>query len=119
MPDTAKNTEYAGKYIYSNNETAGTMKLEFFSHPEGYIEPVANTFKSKKRFRFGIDGGGTTTYSSYNYVFQYKDHLGNVRLSYSDTDLNGAVDQSEIIEESNYYPFGLKQKGYSNAPCGF
>jgi RHS repeat-associated protein len=41
--------------------------------------------------------------------------LGNVRLSYSDLDLNGAIDPStEILEENNFYPFGLKQKGYNN-----
>ena len=40
--------------------------------------------------------------------------MGNVRLSYSDADLNGAIDpNTEIIEENNYYPFGLKQKGYN------
>ncbi|QTE21052.1 RHS repeat-associated core domain-containing protein [Polaribacter cellanae] len=48
------------------------------------------------------------------YVYQYKDHLGNVRLSYSDANKNGSITQSEIIEESNYYPFGLKHKGYNN-----
>jgi len=40
---------------------------------------------------------------------QFKDHLDNVGLSYSD----GNLSQDEIIEESNYYPFGLKQKGYN------
>src|SRR5690606_5089879 len=41
--------------------------------------------------------------------------LGNVRLSYSDADLNGSVNPStEIISEKNYYPFGLLQKGYNN-----
>ncbi|NGX85367.1 DUF6883 domain-containing protein, partial [Aequorivita sp. KMM 9714] len=53
--------------------------------------------------------------------YQYKDHLGSVRLSYSDLDLNGAINpNTEIIEESNYYPFGLQQKGYNNnvSPSG-
>lgn len=36
------------------------------------------------------------------------DHLGNVRLSYQYTDNNGTVDNTEILEESSYYPFGLK-----------
>ncbi len=45
------------------------------------------------------------------YVYQYKDHLGNVRLSYADTDNSGDVSQNEIIEESNYYAFGLKIRG--------
>jgi RHS repeat-associated protein len=48
------------------------------------------------------------------YIYQYKDHLGNIRLSYSDSDGNGTISQSEIIEENNYYPFGMLQKGYNS-----
>ena len=56
------------------------------------------------------DGSG-----GYDYVYQYKDHLGNIRLSYSDSDGDGAITAStEIIEENNYYPFGLKHKGYNS-----
>jgi len=45
--------------------------------------------------------------------------LGNVRLSYSDTDLNGAIDpNTEIISEKNYYPFGLLHRGYNNVING-
>ena len=40
------------------------------------------------------------------------DHLGNIRLSYQDADSNGSITTDEIVEESNYYPFGLKHKGY-------
>lgn len=44
----------------------------------------------------------------------YKDHLGNVRLTYADTDGNGSINpSSEIISEKNYYPFGLQHKGYN------
>ncbi|MDT8347495.1 MAG: RHS repeat-associated core domain-containing protein, partial [Flavobacteriaceae bacterium] len=69
-------------------------ELKFFSTPEGYAEP---------------------TFRSFNYIYQYKDHLGNVRLSYSDSDGNGVIDAStEIIEENSFYPFGLKHKGYNN-----
>ncbi len=94
-------------------ETTGSLQLQFFNHPEGYVEPVINnTTKSVK----GYDAGsGEITYSAFKYVFQFKDHLGNIRLSYSDDDLNGSIDPNdEIIEESNYYPFGLKQNGYNN-----
>lgn len=73
-------TDYAGGFIYEGNQ------LKFFSQPEGYVSYNSGTF---------------------DYIYQYKDHLGNVRLSY-DKNLN-------IIEENNYYPFGLKQKGYNNA----
>lgn len=71
-------TDYLGGYQYNNTI------LKFFPTAEGYVEPLG---------------------SSYKYVYQYKDHLGNIRLSY---DKNLAIQ-----EESNYYPFGLKQTGYN------
>ncbi|WP_420552113.1 DUF6443 domain-containing protein [Tenacibaculum aiptasiae] len=83
----ATTTEYAGNYIYENNV------LQFFNHPEGYVKKDNTGFK---------------------YIYQYKDHLGNVRLSYTDSNNDGVITAStEIVEESNYYPFGLKHKGYN------
>ncbi len=86
---TITTTDYAGNFIYENNV------LQFFSQPEGYVEPSGS--------------GG------FNYVYQYKDHLGNIRLSYTDINQNNANPVSlQIKEENNYYPFGLKHKGYNN-----
>ena len=48
-------------------------------------------------------------------MYQFKDHLGNIRLSYKDADKNGSVVQSEIVQEKNYYPFGLEHEGYNVA----
>ncbi|WP_369014637.1 DUF6443 domain-containing protein [Flavobacterium anhuiense] len=70
-------TDYISGFQYENGD------LKFFPQPEGYIKNNS-----------GI----------YEYIYQYKDHLGNIRLSYN-KNLN-------IIEESNYYPFGLKQKSH-------
>ncbi|WP_303315527.1 DUF6443 domain-containing protein [Flavivirga abyssicola] len=92
---TGATTEYAGNYVYENGS------LKFFNHPEGYV-------------RTELVSGSV----QYGYVYQYKDHLGNVRLSYSDTDGNGSVTSSKILEENNYYPFGLKHKGYNNVING-
>lgn len=47
------------------------------------------------------------------YIYNYLDHLGNVRLSYFRNTNNSA----EVLEETNYYPFGLKHEGY-NALAG-
>ncbi|OED41228.1 hypothetical protein AB832_03385 [Flavobacteriaceae bacterium (ex Bugula neritina AB1)] len=109
-------TEYAGNYVYKNGV------FTFFNHPEGYVEPNGN--------------GG------FDYIYQYLDHLGNIRLSYSDKDGDGKVDivsckkgqvcddkgsedidgdgdyAMEILEEKNYYPFGLEHKGYNNTVSG-
>ena len=86
-----KYTYYAGNYVYEGSS------LKFFNQPEGYVDAE----------------------NGYDYVYQYKDHLGNVRLSYSDADNNGSINPStEIIEENNYYPFGLEHKGYNNVVNG-
>ena len=85
-------TEYAANFIYENSN------LQFFNTAEGYIEP---------------DGS-----NGYDYIYQCKDHLGNIRLSYSDDNGDGTVTQAEIREENNYYPFGLKHKGYNNTQNG-
>lgn len=82
-------TDYLGGFQYHNN------KLKHFPHAEGYvniIDIVENKFK---------------------YVFNYMDHLGNVRLSYSDANENNVVEEDEILEENHYYPFGLKHTAYN------
>ncbi|CAM1351042.1 DUF6443 domain-containing protein [Tenacibaculum halocynthiae] len=105
---TTKITQYAGNYVYSGSISNGlppggnntlTYSLQFFSQPEGYVKPVI--------------ASGSVAISSFEYVYQYNDHLGNVRLSYTDVNNNGTISTSEIIEENNYYPFGLKHKGYN------
>lgn len=81
---TITTTDYLTGYQYKDTV------LQFFPVAEGY---VAKT--------------GTV----YSYVFQYKDHLGNIRASYTKNTITGNLD---IIEESHFYPFGLKHSGYNN-----
>ncbi len=77
-------TEYIGGFQYK----AG--KLLFFSTAEGYIKAV-------------YEETGNAP-AAYRYVYTYKDHLGNNRLSYT---LNPATNKVEVLEENHYYPFGL------------
>lgn len=103
-------TYYAKGYIYENNN--GTESLKMFSHPEGYVEPVYGTDRSIQRFNSSTQ---TTTFSGYQYAFNYTDHLGNVRLTYGDANGDGFISSAtEIISEKNYYPYGLTQKGYND-----
>lgn len=77
-------TDYLGGFQYVKG------KLSFLPTAEGFFNAETNV-----------------------YVYQFKDHLGNVRLSYSDKSKNNTIEASEIIEETNYYPFGLAHKGYN------
>ncbi|MFY1047294.1 DUF6443 domain-containing protein [Chryseobacterium sp. GP-SGM7] len=55
---------------------------------------------------------GYFNFENNKYIYNYTDHLGNIRLSYFN---NGTG--AEVLEENNYYPFGMKHEGY-NALAG-
>ncbi len=91
-------------------DEVAVMKLRIIPTSEGYFDALSN-----------------------QYIYNYTDHLGNVRLSYSDTNKDGIVQprryfwqqcdgpwdpfnppncidgwrSGEIVEVNNYYPFGL------------
>ncbi|RZS99560.1 RHS repeat domain-containing protein [Aquimarina brevivitae] len=89
---------YIGGIVYEN------QNLSFIAQQEGYIEPNDD--------------------QTFLYTYQHFDHLGNIRLSYSDADKDGLIDQvvngtdkdgdgdfyNEVKETKDYYPFGLVYK---------
>lgn len=99
-------TDYSGNYVYKGNDS-NNLNLEFINQPEGYIEPIITN-----------DRHGVPVISDLDYIFQYKDHLGNIRLSYHDYNDDGIVTIDEIKEENHYYPFGMKMKGFNETIIG-
>jgi RHS repeat-associated protein len=85
-------TDYLDGFQYSKTGSAVVL-LDFFPTAEGYVK---NTVVS------GVN--------NYNYIYNYTDHLGNIRLSYT---YETATSSLKIVEENNYYPFGLKQNGFN------
>lgn len=81
-------TDYLEGYQYTNT------KLDFFPHSEGYVNVVTDENEDVH----------------YNYVYQYKDHLGNIRVNYS---YDAPAETVKILEENHYYPFGLKHTNYN------
>jgi len=77
-------TDYLGGFQYKDDV------LQFFPTAEGYVN--------------------VTNGNAFNYVYNYTDHLGNIRVSYQ-KESNGSL---KVLEENNYYPFGLKHEGYNN-----
>lgn len=70
------------QYQWQVGEPAQNRGLQFVPTSEGYFDFIKN-----------------------KYIYNYLDHLGNVRLSYFN---NGSG--IEVLEENNYYPFGLKHE---------
>ncbi|OCA76193.1 hypothetical protein BBI01_05735 [Chryseobacterium artocarpi] len=68
-----------------------TPSLQFFSTAEGFYD-----------------------YTKDQYIYQYKDHLGNVRVSFGRTG-TGAL---EITDANDYYPFGMNHLKTGNAFFG-
>lgn len=90
---TTSVTEYNNGFVYLKSGSS-TSVLQYFSTEEGYV-----SFKEDNTF---------------NYVYQHKDHLGNIRMAFTDVNGDRTITTSEIIEEHNYEPFGLKHTGYNN-----
>ena len=93
---------YHNGYQYETKPAAqggrGYAELLFLPTAEGYVKAVYSENLSEHEPAF------------YKYVYLYKDHLGNTHLSYT---LHPRTGKVTILEEDNYYPFGLKHGGYN------
>jgi RHS repeat-associated protein len=82
---SVKSTDYLNGFQYeATTATNNIAQLKFVPTSEGYFD-----FEKNK------------------YIYNYVDHLGNVRVSYLN---NGG--SPEALEENSYYPFGLLHQDY-------
>ncbi|MEZ0006845.1 RHS repeat-associated protein [Flavobacterium sp. 28YEA47A] len=88
-PRPVKVQEYFGNFDYANGV------LEVIITAGGYV-------------KYTPPGGSRS--ATFNYVYNYTDHLGNIRLSYTK---DPYTQQVVIMEENNYYPLGLSHKNYN------
>lgn len=95
---TIKTVDYLDGFQY-----AGGI-LQFFPTAEGYVKATQ------------VNESPTNPDYAFNYVFNYTDHLGNVRLSFSK---DPVTHQLKIMEENHYYPFGLKHSVYAGSLRGY
>jgi RHS repeat-associated protein len=77
--------DYINGIVYHNNTIA------FIATEQGKAMPNGNTYK---------------------YVYDLKDHLGNVRVTF---DKNISTGQAEVVQEDEYYSFGLRHGLYDNS----
>ncbi|MDR6516413.1 DUF6443 domain-containing protein [Chryseobacterium camelliae] len=91
----------AGGFLFSTT----TDYLDGFQYQ---VSLVGDGQDSSNFLQFFPTSEGYFDFQQNKYIYNYTDHLGNVRLSYFN---NGS--STEVIEENNYYPFGLKHGGYN------
>ncbi|MEG1239245.1 RHS repeat domain-containing protein [Chryseobacterium sp.] len=75
----------------SKTFTVKTVDLQFFLTSEGFYD-----------------------YKKDQYIYQYKDHLGNVRVSFA----RNSAGALEITDNNDYYPFGMNHLKSGNAFFG-
>ena len=99
---STKETDYIGPFHYEDSDgdvSTEKPKLIFFSHEEGRVRRA----------------GEELVYETF-----LKDHLGNVRVMFTDADSDGEIDPAdsdEVLQVDHFYPFGLRMAGISTAPA--
>ncbi|RZJ72540.1 DUF6443 domain-containing protein [Flavobacterium sp.] len=89
---------------WSDGTATGTTDYQdMFQYTDGVMDFIAT---SEGNVDTKLKSGGLV----FNYVYNYLDHLGNIRLRYAADQQTGEV---KILEENNYYPFGLKHNNYN------
>jgi len=88
---TTVNIDYLSGFQYKDEV------LQFFPTAEGYVEHTPSSTAGQP--------------GSFNYVYQYKDHQGNVRMAFAYT--SSGAGKIILKGQNNYYPFGLKHLNYN------
>ena len=104
-------------WVYSAD---GTKLKEYYISPgdsSATHDYVSGFFyKSEQLLHIAHEEGRALKLGDYfRYEFNLTDHLGNVRVSFSDTDYNGAIEvaEGEVLQVDQYYPFGMRLGGLS------
>ncbi len=60
---------------------------------------------------YHAEGRASLQGSTYRYEYILRDHLGNTRVTFADLNSNSEVDETEILQQNHYYPFGMNIEG--------
>ncbi|UKB82911.1 hypothetical protein LF887_18115 [Chryseobacterium sp. MEBOG06] len=87
------------------------MEIEAFSVEQRRVPPPA--IKTPD-LQFFPTGEGFYDYGKDQYIYQYKDHLGNTRISFG----RNSAGALEITDANDYYPFGMNHLKTGNSFFG-
>ncbi|MDR2204856.1 MAG: hypothetical protein LBE36_01675 [Flavobacteriaceae bacterium] len=118
---TENTTDYLDGFQYLNTKVTGrpagapepevldtdvAMEPEAFqvTEREGPHGPAENIIV----LQFVPTAEGFYSFTENRYIYQYKDHLGNVRVSFAE---NTETNTLEVVDKNDYYPFGMNHLG--------
>ncbi|WP_165571982.1 DUF6443 domain-containing protein [Chryseobacterium vrystaatense] len=110
---TTRMTDYLDGFQYSYTDRGSlepclTCKTERAFEEQAYKGIVfPGTETPEWKLDFVPTAEGFYSFTENRYIYQYGDHLGNVRVSFAKNSA-GAL---EILDTNNYYPFGLNHTG--------
>ena len=115
------NTEYLDGFVYTTPRIEplrealalrdpNTVAATHANEEEIFTDPNVEPITQEPADPLGVSlayfptAEGYYDYQNNKYIYQYKDHLGNVRLSYAK---NSGTNQVEILDRNDYYAFGM------------
>ncbi|WP_051882075.1 RHS repeat-associated core domain-containing protein [Chryseobacterium soli] len=108
-------------FLASSMETKHAFEREAFSKigppiiiDPGPIDPIIKN-PHNPELQFFPTSEGYYDYQKKQYIYQYQDHLGNVRISFARDKNTGGL---EITDANDYYPFGMSHLKTGNAYFG-
>ena len=94
-----------GNKLRKTVKTSGTVTLT-----QDYLDGIElknNTVEAV----YNEEGRAFNNSGTFRYEFALRDHIGNTRLVFTDKNASGNIDNSEILNEIHYYPFGKAFNG--------
>jgi RHS repeat-associated protein len=89
--------------VSQSSPTALSVTTEYVSGMEYVDGNLQSIYHEEGRY---VKNG-----SNWHHEYVIRDHLGNNRVFFSDTNGDGFISMSEVSQEAHYYPFGMAMEG--------
>lgn len=100
--------------MMSNAETGRAMEIQAYSLDDSSSTNRTPITTKNPNLQFFPTSEGFYDYAKNQYIYQYKDQLGNVRISFG----RNSAGALEIVDGNDYYPFGMNHLKSGNSFFG-